>query len=312
MAIKWQKKAVLAKIETTYGVDAAPAAANAIETVEGEITPMEGDLITHNVDRPYYGNYAQELVNKHVRVRFKVACAGSGTSGASITAPNWSALVRACGHVVTLDTTAGTATHGPISGNEASATLYFNVDGMMHKLLGARGAITGIEFSAGGYPYMSFEFFGLFVDVTQGAIPAVDYTGWQKPVAVNNANTTFSLHGYAAKLVSLNFNQNGQTTVRDLPGENSVQITGRAPSAEVEIEAPNLADKDFWTIAKNGTTGDLTITHGTTAGNIFKLTAPAVQLIRPAYGETDGIATLRMQASFLPTAGDDDYQIITS
>ena len=57
------------------------------------------------------------------------------------------------------------------------------------------------------------------------------------------------------------------------------------------------------------TTGALQVVHGTTAGNIVQLDATLAQVLNPTYGESQGIRTLQMGLSIIPTNGDDDFKI---
>ena len=49
-------------------------------------------------------------------------------------------------------------------------------------------------------------------------------------------------------------------------------LTDRAANGSVTIEAPTFAQKDYFAAALTDTTlGNLTVTHGTTAGNIVQI-----------------------------------------
>lgn len=307
MALKFRKKVILAKVESTYGVDAAPTgSANAILVHALEISPMEGDTISRDLVRPTLGNDQQIHVGTHVKVNFDVEAAGSGSAGA---APAYGPLLRACGLAETIN--AGTdVQYDPVSGGEESATLYFHLDGQKHALLGARGTLS-LSMDPKGIPYFRFAFTGLWVDPASVADPTPDFSAFQTPLAVTNANTpTFSLHGISPNLLSFGFDQNNEVVYRNVVGEESVQIVDRAPGGNVTIEAPALSTFNAFTTAKANTLGALQLVHGTAAGNIVQFDAGQVQLLQPKYGESDGIATLQMDLSFVPTsAGDDDFKI---
>jgi hypothetical protein len=146
---------------------------------------------------------------------------------------------------------------------------------------------------------------------TDTALPAQTLSAWQTPLPVNNANTgAFSLHGYASTLYDFDMSLGGNLVYRNLVGVEDVVLNDRAPTGNLVIEDPTMAQKDFFTIAKNATLGAFTITHGTTAGNKVKLDAPAVQLTAPAYEDRDGVVALKMGARFKPTAaGNDEFTI---
>lgn len=107
-----RKRAILAKIETTYGADPTPTGAiNAILMSNITVSPMETNLVQRNNIKAYLGNNPSVLAAIYAKVAFDVEVAGSGTPG---TAPAYGPLLRACGMSETLLGTAvaGTAVAG--------------------------------------------------------------------------------------------------------------------------------------------------------------------------------------------------------
>jgi hypothetical protein len=88
--------ALLAKNETTDGVDASPAAANAVLLRSLTGKTLEGQTISLDYLRNYFGASPKLLVQKGSSMSFACDIAGSGTAG---TAPGWDALLRGCGFV---------------------------------------------------------------------------------------------------------------------------------------------------------------------------------------------------------------------
>ncbi|MEJ1353090.1 MAG: hypothetical protein RPU39_00175 [Candidatus Sedimenticola sp. (ex Thyasira tokunagai)] len=304
--MKFKKKVLVAKIEGTYGTDAAPTgAANAILVSNLDISPMEGSTVGRDLVRPTLGNDLQIHVGTHVKLECDVEVAGAGAAG---TAPAYGPLLRICGMAQTIN--AGDVQYDPVSGGEESGTLYFLLDGQQHALVGARGAFS-LKADPGSIPKFHFSMTGLWVDPETVADVVPDWSAFQTPLAVTNDNTpTFGLHGISPNMLGFTFEQNNQVVYRNVVGEESVQITDRAPSGQVTIEAPTLDTKNFFTTAKANTTGALQLVHGVTAGNIVQFDADQVQLLQPKYGDSDGVATLQMGLSVIPTsAGDDDFKI---
>lgn len=110
MEKKTRRQALLAKIEATYGDDAAPAAANAILAKNLSIKPLEGQNVSRDLVRPTFGNDMQIPVGTHVSCGFDVELAGSGTGGA---APGWGVLMRACGFAEAILTGLATVAASP-------------------------------------------------------------------------------------------------------------------------------------------------------------------------------------------------------
>lgn len=301
-----RKTAILAKIETTYGTDAVPTgAANAILVGNVKLSPLEGGTVQRSNVQPYLGSRPAVQVNTSVKLGFAVELAGSGSAG---TAPAYGALLRACGLSETL-TASTKAEYRPISTAFESVSIYFSKDGQQHKLLGARGSVS-LKFDAGTVPTMEFSFVGLYQAPTSQADPAVTLTAFQIPLPCSKANTpTFSLYSYAAALSVLGLDVGNNVVYRGLVGAESVQIADRNAKGKATIEAPALSAKDFFALAKAGTTGALQIVHGTVAGNIVQLDAAAVQATNPGYGAEDGIVMLDLDLGYLPVSGNDEFTL---
>jgi len=117
------------------------------------------------------------------------------------------------------------------------------------------------------------------------------------------------LHAASASMVAFNVDIGNQVVYRNVIGNESVEITNRAVSGSCTIEAPTITAKDWFTTSLESTTGALQMVHGSTAGNIVTIDAPAVQVISPTYGDSDGIVTLEANLSFVPDEGDDEITI---
>lgn len=193
-----------------------------------------------------------------------------------------------------------------------SVSIYFNSDGVRHVLLGARGTVS-FDLSAKAIPKMKWKFIGLLGTVSDQTLPTADFTGWQTPVTASTTNTTdINLLGYtAAILQTLNFDIANEVKYRQLIGSESVLITDRKATGNVSIEATTIAVKDWWTVAKNATTGPFCIKHGQTAGNIVGVTGPKVQIKDPKYSDSDGVTMLDFGLQFIPSgsAGNDEIRI---
>lgn len=112
MSLLTRKRAILSKIEGTYGVDPTPTGAlDAILMSNLTVSPMEMTLAQRQNVKSYMGNNPNVLAAIYAKVGFDVEMAGSGTAG---TAPAYDELLRACAlSVTTLATpTTGTSTAG--------------------------------------------------------------------------------------------------------------------------------------------------------------------------------------------------------
>lgn len=307
MSLKYKNQVILAKIEGTYGTDSVPTGvANAILASELEISALEADLVSRDLVGRGLGNQQQLHVGVHVNVTIGVEFSGAGAAG---DVPAYGPLLRACAHAETI-TAVTDVQYDPVSSNEEAVSCYFFLDGQKHALLGARGSMSW-EINAKGIPHFKFEMIGLWVDPASVVNPTPDFTAFQTPLVIGKANTpTFSLHGFAANLKTMSFNQNADVAHEDYVGYEEVTLTDRAPSGSALFVAPGLTTKNFFTIAKANTLGAVQLIHGQTAGAIVQFDAPAVQVLSPAYADERGVTMLSSDLSFTPTdAADDDYKI---
>jgi len=305
MSLNFKQKLIAAKIEATYGTDATPAGANAIVTRNLNVTPMESDKLQRNLDGSSLGNKGSALTNNRTKHDYEVELAGAGAAG---TAPSYGLLFRASGFAEVINA-AVDVQYNPVSGGFESVSEYLEQDGSLHNLLGGRGNVA-FNINAGEYPFMKYDMTGFYVPPVAGNILNPVYTGFQAPVEVNNANTTAATFlGFAVIMKSLSLDMGNQVNYRNLVGQEAVVISDRAPSGTIVIEAPTLAQKDFFAAAAGNNTGALSVTHGTVAGNILVLDAPKVEIDAPTYSDDNG--TLMMSIGFrpLPVAGNDEVKL---
>ncbi len=202
------------------------------------------------------------------------------------------------------------AAYHPISEALESATIYFYYADAVHKLLGARGEAAW-RFSAGERPMVMLDYQGLYGGIVDGAFPAVTLSAFQDPLGVNNQNTSLiSVHGFAAKLYSLEARLNNPVAYRNIPGAEDVRINDREPSGSVEIEKPTIAEKDYPTLLAAGTLGQVSLTHGTAVGNKVGFDAIQAQLTNPSYGSQNGDVTDRFDVEFNPSAQGNDEVVL--
>ncbi len=301
----FRKLAVLAKIEAVYGTDAAPTgAANAMQMTNVQLDPLKGEDVSRDLITPNMGHQGVILTANHVSLTGEVEIAGSGAAG---TAPAYGTLLRMCGMSEVVSAGIDVA-YQPVSSNHEAGTIYFNMDGVNHVMLGARGTFT-LDIKPKEIPRLKFTFTGLLGTIADAALPAVTLTGFKTPVPVSKANTTFSLHGYAGACEGVSFDLAASIEPRMLINHESIQYTDRAMTGSAMLEAASLATVDWFAIAQAHTKGALSLVHGTVAGNIVSFDAPAVQIGRPTLGETQKIVNNTLPLMFLPDLGNDEIKI---
>ncbi|PRP71504.1 hypothetical protein BUE93_05760 [Chromobacterium amazonense] len=306
MPLNSKRVAIIAKVESKEGVDAVPTgAANAILVASPKITPFESDKAERNVVRPYFGNAESVVTGVRMKAEFEVELAGAGVVG---TVPAWGVLLRGCGFAETIAKDKSVS-YAPMSSKHESLTLYYNLDGVQHKLLGARGTVS-FDLQNKQFPKMKFAFTGVHGGIVDAAAPALTLTPFQTPMPFDAANVaSFSLFGFIPAVQSLTLDMANEVKHRSLPGGvENVQITGRKPSGSVQIEATRIADQDWFALARTAARGALSVVHGKTAGNIIQIDA-TVSINSADYGESDNIAMATLPLSLLPTNGDDEFKL---
>lgn len=89
-----------------------------------------------------------------------------------------------------------------------------------------------------------------------------------------------------------------------------MKITDRKATGTAVVVADTIATKDWFSIAKTSTRAALSVVHGKTAGNIVEITAPAVEIGKPAQGQTDNVANYSLPLRFCPVTGRYEMNII--
>jgi hypothetical protein len=308
--MKAKRKVILAKIESVYGTDAAPVVGSDAMLVHNfSAVPIQPQYVERDPALPHFGTSDQLIVGKTMSMQFDVELAGAG---AVDTAAPFGVLLRGCAHAQTITPTTGPVDYEQVTTGEESLTMWFHWDGVCHKMTGVRGNAE-LNFSAGGVPMARFTFVGLYGGISDITFPtAPTLSAWQKPLAMNKANTTFSLHGYAAFLRSLTINLGNVMQYVNLPNSESIRFIDRKMRGSVTIDLPTVTLKDYFTIVNAETAGALALTHGTAVGNKFIVAAGQVQLTNPSYGEADGTPTVSFDLGFKPTAAGNDEAVFST
>ncbi|SCX40441.1 phage tail tube protein [Nitrosospira sp. Nsp1] len=309
---------ILAKIETTPGVDAVPTgAANAILVSNLSINPLNANNVPRDLIRPYFGGSEQLVGSASVEVQFDVEISGSGTAG---TAPAWGPLLRASAFLET-ETAAARVEYTPITVNQESLTVYYHDDGVLHKLLMAKGDFT-MKMGIGERPVFSFKFTGLDGGVTAVSNPSPTLTPFKKPLVITDPNTGDILLGctYATGALTggssfpsrgLEITMGNAVVYTPLLGGESIDITNREPSGKAQFDLSAAEEVTFMGDIKTNNTQSIGFIHGTTAGNKILVHAPVCQLINPSKQELNGRRLFGCDLRIMPSAGNDDLRIVT-
>lgn len=309
---------VLLKVESTSGVDAAPAGAtDAVLVSDLTINPLAATNVDRGLLRAYFGASEQLVATANVQCSFTCELAGSGTAA---TAPQWGDALLACAMAESLLATPDRVEYLPISTALKTATIYWYDDGVLHKLLGCMGNCR-IVARAGDRPKLQFDFLGV-----DGGISAASDTGtftaWTTPVTMTKANVvdvtlgcTYSAGAISGGTVypSTGLELDLGNAVQFVPTLNyeAIDITDRQMSGSVQFDLTAAQEVSFMATVKANTLQSAAITIGTASGNKVLLHMPKVQLINPTKQDLNGRRLVGYQLRVTPNAGNDELRIVT-
>lgn len=304
-ALKWKSKVILAKVETTYNVDPTPT--QAILTKNVVCRPMEGEDVSREIERPFFGGQDMFPTGLHVVIEFDVELVGSGTAG---TAPPFGPLLRACRLAETVS--AGVSvTYSPITNSQESGALYFWIGGNKQAILGVRGTAV-LNIDAQGIPTIHFTLTGLWAAPAATATPSIDLSAFKTPLVATNVNTPImTVNAVSLVTKSFAFDLGNVAQPRLLIGREEILIVDANPEISVTVEAVPLATLNPFTLAKALTRVAVAATHDTRAGYICSIAAPTSSVRRPTGYENDqGDLMWPLKLAPLPTdAGNDEFTI---
>lgn len=301
-----RKAVILAKVESAYGTDAVPVAAtDAILCSEPQIKPI-GKRLDRDHVRASISPLQPLMIGEMYEVTFVTEIKGSGTAG---TAPEIAPLFLGCGMAETVVASTSVA-YDPVSASFDSLSIYFYRDGLMHKVLGARGTFQAVVESS-EYGKISWTFQGLYAGPADVALVTGTFNAQLPPICVA---TTFTMGGYTpvAKkvMVSLNNAMGRRDDMTQSTGLKEIIITQRETKGSFDPESVLIATKDFWSEWSASTAQALSCIIGATTGNIYEISGPKCVYDDISYGDRDGLLTLEIPFTMGMDTGDDEIQFI--
>jgi len=314
--------AILAGIETTYGVDVVPSGiANAMLVSNVSVNPLNAQYADRALIRPFMGGSEQLVGTAFKEASFEVELVGSGTAG---TAPAWAPLLRACGFAQVL-TASTRVDYLPITNGQESVTIYAFSDGVRHVLRGARGRVQFLAV-VGDIPRMIFNFQGIDGGDSAVTNPSVTLTAFMQPQAVNDANTgdvifggTHSPTGAPAIASGTPYTSQGleidmglSVNFTPMLGQETIDITDRSATGNTTLDLTEAQEVTLINAVRNATLQSIGLLHGTVTGRRSLIWLPSVQLTNPSKADVNGKLVQRFDLRALPVSGNDEVRIVTS
>lgn len=204
--------------------------------------------------------------------------------------------------------------YSPVSQGFESATVYCNVDGIQHIIKGCCGNVV-LNFNVGEIPTFEFTLTGLYTAPTDTALGTPTYSQIV-PEVVNASNSgEFRFFDYVAPLMSVSVDMASDVQYRELIGLPTgpfVRYSDRRPTIELSIEAPTIAQKNYFDACLDSSTlGNFTFRHGTAAGKRIIVQTSRVDLTEgPTYSDDNGTTMLNLNGALVPSdTGNDELTI---
>jgi len=320
-----RKRLILAKAEVTYGVSAAPTAADDAVLVSEITHAFEPNNVDRALIRPYFGSSEQLVGTRSVRLDFTVELVGSGAAGV---APAWASLIEACA----MDGTVEVATrvdYLPITDAVPSVTIFYYADGVLRTALGCRGTCV-LSLNAGEMPRMAFSFRGLDGGLSAVALPSdADFSAFITPTIPTDTNTldlnlggTLSETGAVAftggtsiPSLGLEVNVGNGNPLVPLIGEESVDVTDRQLVATCRLSLTAAQEVARQTAVLGATLSGVGLIHGTEAGKRVALYLPTAQFTNPTEEDFNGRHLIRYELRGVPDpagTGNDELRLVAS
>lgn len=311
---RWNRGAVAAKIETTYGVDVSPVAADVVfaRNIAFRVTQQ-------TVPDARIGGLIAQLPNipgaRSATLSFEVFLKGAGVAYSASVKPEVDALLRALGFaaagsfVLNLEKWTYTPQSGATLGESVTAKLIVE-NAPSGTLLGSFG--TGRILHRAGEPaVLAVTLTGKYAapaDVTMitGTLPTV------QPPVFKSAAVTIDAVTHKVSAIELDLGSELQVLqdANDAQATGDVLLVGRRVTATMDPQAVATATYDFHAKRDAGTLVAASWQVGTTQYNRVKLSGPKMQIVDLAEQQRMGVRTYQLTTLFSPSVGSDELSIV--
>ena len=319
------KDILLFKLETTYGVDAAPSEANSgivVKLAEPLQIDVTQEFVEQNGGDGTRGFTTPIGTVRPAGVTFRSYITGHKNSADSYDATNKPPLgdvLRACGLFETfISSNASGLTeyqYAPSASvdSDASATIVINKDGLDTRLKGARGNVN-IILSAAGPAIAEFTFRGQLSTEAQTVRGAVTVHTVIPPRWIDSGSII--VDSYQACMENFNFNTNNTifeercSHAGSGSGIGRVLITDRQPGGSLDPDISNTGTLDILGKWRSSSAAILSLNVGLQASNRFHIVASNAVYKTVAYGDKSGLGIFNVDyQAYKRGSGNNEIQI---
>ena len=212
------------------------------------------------------------------------------------------------GDSYTIQLRAAGSFYTPVTRGQDSCHMFGQIGPNRHIFGGVKSGLT-LNATADGWFDLVFDAMGLVGARSSETTPAVDFSAFQEPIVVENANTPWaSLGAFEIALRSISLNAGNGVARRSLVGQDKVVISSRASTGTIVFEALDLDTVDFFENVETSVTLPVELIHGLTRGSTLHLSADRCELTDISVQEEEGVMMCSASISALPSdAGDDEF-----
>jgi hypothetical protein len=302
-----RRSVIAIKQEVTAGTDVTPAAANANMVVFDLKFNPDVKTYDRNAMSASLSPMAPIMGGRSAQVTFSAELKGSGASYMT-TPPAIEAALKGCGFAVSGTTAASSIVYKPASTGVMPVTIYFYMDGVLHKVVGAAGNVS-ISGKIGEPIIASFTFTGVYTGTTDVAV--ITPSALETTVPPACIGPVVTLGGYTPIISSFSFDLGNTVALRESMGAAngfiSANITNRKPTGKLDPEMVLVATNPFYSSWLAGTPAALTIGPvGGTTNNKCTITAPVCVATGIGSSERNGTAALDYSFTCVMNTGDDE------
>jgi len=220
-----------------------------------------------------------------------------------------------------------TTTHADDADNQ-SCTLWFYVDGVLHKMRGCRGTFS-VEATSGEFGVFNFDFTGDYVVAADATFPTtITYETTVPPITETAALSIAAGTGRAggvddvqdgpgspASIVASSFGFDignsiaPRLDVTSSDGYAGAKVTGRAPTFSVDPEVNTIANQDLYSHVESGQLFDVMAGIGGSVGNRVYFFGPQAQMTAANYADRDNTRVFNVESNLVRKAGNDEFAV---
>lgn len=303
---KWDTKVVFLTPEVTKGTPVAVTAGDALITINGAITPMDGGEVELALDGRQAAAREAYTTNLHQSVSFEVPLC---PPTAAATAPHWGPAARLMSlHETIVATTR--VEYTPVITGQESFTCRFYRDGELRVLAGLMGG-GSIRLTNGQVPILTSAAKGIYAAPSAASAPPVTptYASYRQPAVISDEFTpVVKLGGVDIALESLEINLGNDPVFVNRPNYSGAEVNSFNPTGTLVFLAPPLGTLNIEGMLDAKTS--LQLVHYTAAGTQVGLTADGVQIGRVSQVELNGNVGFSVPVRFTrPAAGGAAFKL---